>query len=280
MIVDIHTHAMRYPEHLSDDFVREADRARGFPVDLTVEFDTYMAAMAPVDRCVVFGMKAQHTGFYVPNDWIAAFAARAPEKLIPFMSLDPTEPDFLDDFEHSRQDLRLRGIKLAPMYAGFDPTDPALDELYRRAARHGLPTLFHSGTTFCQYAPLRYTRPALWDDVAMRHPELVTVLAHLGHPWEGEALVTARKHPNVYLDLSALYYRPWQLYNSLVLAQEYRVTPKILFGSDYPFATPGASVEGLRALNAMVEGTHLPRIADVTLDEIIHRDSLTLLRLD
>ena len=26
MIVDVHTHAMRYPEHLSDSFVREADR--------------------------------------------------------------------------------------------------------------------------------------------------------------------------------------------------------------------------------------------------------------
>ena len=280
MIVDVHTHAMRYPEHLSDDFVREADRARGFPLDLTVEFDTYMRAMEPVQRCVLFGMKARHTGFYVPNDWIAAFAARAPQKLIPFMSLDPTEPDFLDDFERSRTELRLRGIKLAPMYAGFDPTDPKLDALYGRAARHGLPILFHAGTTFCQFAPLKFTRPALWDDVAMRHPDLVMVLAHLGHPFENEALVTARKHPNVYLDLSALYYRPWQLYNSLVLAQEYHVTSKILFGSDYPFATPGESLTGLRGLNQMVEGTRLPRVSEAALDEIIHRDSLPLLGLE
>lgn len=279
MIVDIHTHAMHYPEHLSDDFVREADRARGFPVDLTVNIETYLAAMEPVDRCVIFGMKARHTGFYVPNDWIAAFAAQASEKLIPFMSLDPTEPDYLDDFERSYHDLKLRGIKLAPMYANFDPSDPALDELYRRASQRRLPILFHAGTTFCQFAPLKYTRPALWDEVAMRHPEMVMVLAHLGHPFENEALVTARKHPNVYLDLSALYYRPWQLYNSLVLAQEYRVTHKILFGSDYPFATPAASVEGLYALNQMVDGTHLPRVSQDTLDNIIHRESLALLGL-
>jgi predicted TIM-barrel fold metal-dependent hydrolase len=280
VIVDVHTHAMRYPEHLSDDFVREADRARGFPVDLTVEFDAYLRAMEPVDRCVLFGMKARHTGFYVPNDWIAAFAARAPEKIIPFMSLDPTEADYLDDFERSRQDLGLRGIKLAPMYANFDPNDARLDDLYRRAARHGLPILFHAGTTFCQFAPLRFTRPALWDDVAMRHPDLRIVLAHLGHPFENEALVVARKHPHVFLDLSALYYRPWQLYNSLVLAQEYRVTPKILFGSDFPFATPGDSITGLRALNRMADGTNLPRIAETTLDGIVHRDSLPLLGLD
>ena len=280
MIVDVHTHAMRAAEHLSDEFVREADRARGFPVDLTVEFDAYLRAMGPVDRCVLFGMKARHTGFYVAYDWIAAFAAQAPDKIIPFMALDPTEPGFLDDFERSRQDLGLRGVKLAPMYANFDPADPALDELYARAARHALPVLFHTGTTFCRLAPLRFTRPALWDDVAMRHPDLVMVLAHLGHPWENEALVTARKHPNVFLDLSALYYRPWQLYNSLILAQEYRVTDKILFGSDYPFAAPGESIAGLRALNEMVAGTNLPRVAHAALDAIIHRDSLTLLGLN
>jgi uncharacterized protein len=279
MIVDVHTHAMRYPDHLTDEFVREADRARGFHVDLTVEFDDYMAAMAPAGRCIVFGMKARHTGFYVPNDWIASFAARAPEKIIPFMSLDPTEPDFLDDFERSRQDLKLKGIKLAPMYANFDPTDGKLDELYLRATRHGLPILFHSGTTFCTNAPLKYTRPALWDEVAMRHPDLIMVLAHLGHPYEGEALVTTRKHPNVYLDLSALYYRPWQLYNSLVLAQEYHVTPKILFGTDYPFTTPSGTIDGLYALNKMVEGTNLPRVSETALLEIINRDTLPLLGL-
>ena len=280
MIVDIHTHAFRYPEHISDAFMAEAQRARGgLPIDLTIEFEAYTEAMAAVDRCVVFGMKARHVGMYVPNDWIAAFAARAPEKIIPFMSLDPTEPDYLDDFERSRQELKLRGVKLAPMYANFDPNDPRLDDLYRGCVKHGLPVLFHTGTTFCQFAPLRFTRPALWDDLAMRHPELKMVLAHLGHPFENEALVVTRKHPNVYLDLSALHYRPWQLYNSLILAQEYKVTGKILFGSDFPFTTPGASVMGLHALNNMVEGTQLPRVSKNALDEIIHRDSLSLLGL-
>jgi predicted TIM-barrel fold metal-dependent hydrolase len=270
---------MRCPEHLSEEFVREADRARGFHLDLTIEFDAYMHAMEPVQRCVVFGMKARHTGFYVPNEWIAEFAAQAPDKIIPFMSLDPTEPDYLEDWEHSFNDLKLRGIKLAPMYANFNPLDPHLDELYRRAAKHNLPILFHTGTTFCQFAPLRYTTPALWDELAMRHPNVKMILAHLGHPWEGEALVTARKHPNVYLDLSALHYRPWQLYNSLILAQEYHVTHKILFGSDFPFTTPEASFKGLFALNEMVAGTQLPRVSEVRLEEIIHRESLSLLGL-
>ncbi len=279
MIIDVHTHAMSYPDHLSDEFVHQADIARGYHINLSVDFDTYMKDMEGVDKCIVFGMKAYHTGFDVPNSWIAAFAARAPEKLIPFMSLDATDPDFMDDFEYSWKDLKLRGVKMAPMYANFDPTDPHLDELYRRTSKLGLPILFHTGTTFCQFAPLKYTRPALWDDIAIRYPDQIMILAHLGHPFENEAIVTARKHPNVYLDLSALYYRPWQLFNSLMLAQEYGVMNKILFGTDYPFTNAEDTILGLNGLNHMVEGTNLPRISQVLLEEIIYRDSLPLLNL-
>ena len=35
-------------------------------------------------------------------------------------------------------------------------------------------------------------------------PNLVFVMAHLGHPWEGETLAVIRKHPNVWADCSAL----------------------------------------------------------------------------
>jgi hypothetical protein len=44
-----------------------------------------------------------------------------------------------------------------------------------------------------------------------------------------------------------------------MLVQEYGVWDKVLFGSDYPFTTVSASIEGLRKLNAMLDGTSLPR---------------------
>ena len=69
----------------------------------------------------------------------------------------------------------------------------------------------------------------------MKHPEVKIILAHLGHPYEGECVVTIRKHENVFADVSALHYRPWQLYHSLMLAQEYGVWHKLLFGTDFPF---------------------------------------------
>ncbi len=105
------------------------------------------------------------------------------------------------------------------------------------------------------------------------------VIAHLAHPYEGECVAVIRKHPNVYADLSALHYRPFQLYHSLMLVQEYGVWHKVLFGTDYPFTSVDASIQGLMGLNQMLEGTALPRLREEEIEAVIHRDSLDLLRL-
>ena len=81
------------------------------------------------------------------------------------------------------------------------------------------------------------------------------VIAHLGHPWINETLVLIRKNRNMYSDISALYYRPWQFYNALVAAMEYGVLDRLLFGSDYPFTTPQSTIGGAPQVNEMAEGT-------------------------
>ena len=103
------------------------------------------------------------------------------------------------------------------------------------------------------------------------------ILAHLGHPYEGECVVTIRKHPNVYADCSALHYRPFQLYHSLMLLQEYGVWNKLLFGTDYPFTTVDASLEGMRGLNRMLEGTNLPRLNMDKMEAMFFQDTLQIL---
>jgi hypothetical protein len=50
-------------------------------------------------------------------------------------------------------------------------------------------------------------------------------------------------------------------------------------GSDYPFTTVRASIDGPRSLNAMLEGTALPRLDEQAIESLIHRDSLRLLGL-
>jgi predicted TIM-barrel fold metal-dependent hydrolase len=163
------------------------------------------------------------------------------------------------------------------MYAGFDPRDERCAPVYRFCQDRALPILFHTGTTFIRAAPLGFTRPWLFDEVAITYPELRMILAHVGHPFGEECLVVIRKHPHVYADISALYYRPWQFYTMLIAAQEYNVTHKLLFGTDYPFAGGPDSIEGLRRANDIIGESGLPRVTEAVISDILHRDSLSLL---
>jgi uncharacterized protein len=281
MIIDVHSHAWRFPQDFSEDFIHQAQRARaGKPVDLAVRYEDYAATASVPVRTIVFGGKARLSGVWVDDAHVAAYVAEHPDTLIGYLSVDPTQDGWEREMQTGHEDLGLRGIKLLPMYAGFSPDDPKLEPLWRYASHHGLPVLLHMGTTFITQAPLAFTLPRLIEPVAIRHPEVKIILAHLGHPYEGECVVTIRKHENVFADVSALHYRPWQLYNSLMLAQEYGVWHKLLFGTDYPFTTVDASIAGLHALNGMLEGTNLSRLDPAQIEAMIHRDSLKLLGLE
>jgi len=280
MIVDVHSHAWSYPQHFSDDFRQQANRARaGAEGDLTVRYDAYRQAAPAETVTIVFGGKAKLSGLWVDDAHVAEYVAQHPDTLLGFMSLDPTQPRWQDELHRGHKELGLCGVKLMPMYAGYQPDDERLDPLWRYASDHGLPVLLHTGTTFISQAPIDCTLPRHLDRVAIRFPQVKIIMAHLGHPYEGECIAVARKHPNVFADISALHYRPFQLYHSLMLVQEYGVWDKLLFGTDYPFTTVNATIEGLWSLNRMTDGTGLPRLKEDQIERLIHRDALSLLGL-
>src|SRR5690606_32929636 len=196
-----------------------------------------------------------------------------------FTSIDPTQANYMEELERTHQDLGAVGVKLAPLYQNIHPCDPRCFDIYRYCVKHGLPILFHAGTSFISRTYLDYSRPVHFDAVAVNFPDLRMVLAHLGHPWEGETIAVIRRHANVYADLSALYYRPWQFYNSMQLLVEYNAHHKVLFGSDFPFTTTGDSLKGVRSLNAIKGTSGLPSVSSEVIEGIIHRDALKLLNL-
>ena len=282
MLIDIHSHFFRSPEHFSKDFVAQTQRVTSRQASSsTSDWEEYHAQAQECDWTVVFGGKAALAGLWVPDEEVAAYTKSHADKTIGFLSVDPTQPNWQEELRHGHQDLKLKGIKLMPMYAGFYPNDRKLDFLWEYATRHHLPVLLHTGTTFISQAPLDCTFPRHIDDVAIRFPDVKIIMAHLSHPYEGECVATIRKHPNVYADCSALYYRPFQLYHSLMLVQEYRTWGKVLFGSDYPFATVSASLAGMRGLNRMLEGTVLAEARHGADGEaMFQRNSVELLEIE
>lgn len=280
MIVDCHSHIMEYPGHLSEEFVREANaRSRGKPLDLHTPPEKHWKAMQNVDRVIVFGMRAFHSGFVTPNEYIAEYASHYPEKVIGFAGVDPLQDNVQETLDHAFDRLKLKGLKLGPVYQNIHPTDPRMMEIYEFCQARKIPIMIHQGTTFPRRAPLKYSLPILLEDVALQFPDLRMVIAHLGHPWIEDTLVLIRKQPNLYSDISALHYRPWQFYQALILAKEYGVLNKLLFGSDYPFTTPDATIRALRDFNQIVEGTNLPRLEAGEIEALIHAPTLDYLGL-
>ena len=280
MLIDVHSHFFRDPEHFSADFRSQARRARNQDIDLTVRWEEYRAGAEGCGKSVVFGGKARLSGIWVPDQEVAAYVGQHPDQLVGFLSVDPTQQGWQEELRHGHQDLKLKGIKLLPMYAGFRPNQRELDYLWQYAQRNNLPVLLHTGTTFIEKAPLECTLPRHLDDVASRFPDVKIIMAHLSHPYEGECVAVIRKHPNVFADCSALHYRPFQLYHSFMLVQEYGVWDKVLFGSDYPFTTVTASVTGIRDLNRMLEGTAMPRLNETMIEGLFERETLRLLEID
>lgn len=276
-IVDVHAHCFPRVECFSPEFIEQASRARGAAVDLVTDYTKYWAT-APADtRAIVYGGKAKRSGVWIDDRDVRDLVAAHPGKMVGFLSVDLTQPDWMDVLREGHQKYGLRGVKLLPMYAGFLPNDRAFDEFWQYVSDHEMPVILHTGTTFISQAPLACTLPILIDDVAIRFPKAKIWMAHLGHPYEPETIVVIRKHSNVYADISALHYRPWQLFHSLMLVQDYGVWNKLFFGTDFPFTTVDESVQGLRSLcEVRVDRFSL---SSERVEELIHRDAIAILNL-
>ena len=133
-----------------------------------MRYDDYRSAATDDTRTIVFGGKARLSGLWVDDRYVADYVAAHPDKLIGFLSVDPTQDDWQRELHAGHEELGLAGVKLLPMYAGFRPDDQRLDPLWEYATRHRLPVLLHTGTTFISQAPLELTLPRHLDRVAHR----------------------------------------------------------------------------------------------------------------
>ena len=287
MIVDVHSHLIWYPDHVSETWAQEALASKlvklkfsgGLAHAASLDLHSYDSrpedhwkAAQQADKVVVFGLQAKATGAWVPNELIAEYAAAHPERIIGWASVDPNEPDAIDQLDHAVNTLKLTGLKLGPAYQHFDPTDRKNWPFFETVQRLGIPIIWHQGTTFPSRAKLRWANPMLLEDIAMDFPDILMIVAHMGHPWEEDLIALIRKAPNMYADISAVHYRPWRYWQAMVTAMEYGVTHKILLASDFPSATIDNVIAGLRAVNAPVEGTRLPQIPVEIQDRIIHEN--------
>ena len=165
---------------------------------------------------------------------------------------DPTrsDADHLMQVEDQLEDRRVVALKAYLGYVHHDPTDPGYVPYYRLAARYGIPMFFHTGDTYSPYAKLKYAHPLHIDEVAVDHPDVTFVMAHVGNPWTVDAAEVVYKNMNVWTDLSGLLVGPSEDFTDearaaarqdaidrIRLAFRYAERPnRFVYGSDWPLA--------------------------------------------
>jgi uncharacterized protein len=210
---------------------------------------------AGVDRAVLINYVAPEViGFTAAvNQFIADYVKRDPKRLISCGGIHPRQTRDLESELDQVLRLKLGMIKIHPPHQLLFPNDyqngvKELEVIYRTAEAHGIPVMFHTGTSIFPGARNRYGDPIFIDDVAVDFPKLKIILAHGGRPlWMETAFFLVRRHPNLFLDISGI--PPKSLLKYFPRLTE--IADKTLFGTDWP--GPGVpdvkqNLESFRAL--------------------------------
>jgi len=278
MIVDCHTHIWTRVEKLGGG-AREYLRRQSGRDEVTASPADHRLACGCVDRTLVFGICALDTGEPVTNETVADYVADSDGKAIGIAAVNPLKNGAAELAGELLDRDAFRGLTISPAIHGFHPADSRAERIYEVAADRGAPVFLCQGTHFPSSGRMEHGRPALLDEIAGEYPNLTLVIGSMGHPWVEECIALLGKHPRVFADVAGLIRRPWQAYNALVLAHQFNVMDKVLFGSDFPYYTPAEAIESLYRLHEVTQGTNLPTAPREALRSAIERKALEVLQI-
>jgi predicted TIM-barrel fold metal-dependent hydrolase len=257
MVFDVHIHVQPWQMLRPDTLAMIEDAAHAGAREILSSPDNLLRFLDEhqIERiCCINYVSPDVMGFTrQTNDWIAAFTAGHRDRLIPVGSVNPLhETDCRAEIARVL-DLGIGMIKIHPPHQLFRANDyrsalPGLADVYRACEERGVPVMIHTGTSIFPRARNVFADPMPCDDVAVDFPRLTLILAHAGRPLYGEtAMFLARRHPNVYIDLSGI--PPKALLRYVPRLPD--LADKALWGTDWPspgVSSPMKNVELFRSL--------------------------------
>ena len=158
--------------------------------------------------------------YSLPNDRVLAWAGESEGRLIPFCRLDPAEAPIAEGERCIAKGAR--GIKLHPRAQAFAFEGSEMDGIFTLAEESAVPILIHAGRGM----------PPIADglaDLALRHPDVVVILAHGAICDQGILTSRLADHPGVLYDTSCFF--PVDLIELFARVPAER----IVFASDPPY---------------------------------------------
>ena len=246
MIIDAHVHPVLFGPICKDpERVQFRKQQFGLYKSSPIPMEQVMAVMdhAGVDLAILFAedYSAVMGQSIVSNEEIRLLMDAHPGRFAGFASVDPRNEDAPEELARAFTELKLDGLKLNLSHLQMYPDDARLQSLYELCLAHNKPITFHCGFSWEPDSPSKYARPILYEDVAVRYPELRFCLAHLGWPWVDELCMLLLKYPNVYTDTATVFMdSPKNWFEQIFLKNmapgwlQNNLMDKVMFGSNLP----------------------------------------------
>jgi len=306
MIVDIHTHAnghfyaIRKQAGMSEASVSDWINRILIPYHPYLKAETvdqYYSEFSPekfitemdeagIDKAVI--QCAEPSGLkdeYVYNTYIK----RYPDRILAFSGVNPLnklkrfDRKSLDRVDKAVKDYGFKGVgELLPAYMGYSPNDKRIYPLYEKITELKVPILIHAAATpvVTAVSHMEFARPCFLEQVADDFPDLNIIAAHMGYPWVEELLALMEKNVNIYADIAHLCIREFLLTWYLVMAKEYRVINRIMFGTDTSCRPPKHYIEFIKVgVNHIAKRAGWPTLSREEIDGLLGENSRKLLKL-
>ena len=169
----------------------------------------------------------RHPSYSVPNDRVLAWAGESEGRLIPFCRLDPSDEPVAEAERCIAAGAR--GIKLHPRAQEFAFDGKELESIFTVAEQARVPILIHAGRGLPPIAQGL-------AELALRHPEVVLILAHGAICDQGILTSMLAEHPGVLYDISCFF--------ALDVVELLARAPaeRIVFASDPPYGLPQSTL--------------------------------------
>ena len=202
---------------------------------ITVEEQIKKANEAGIEKMVVCG------GNEEDNDHILSIA-ESHDEIIPVagVSINNGINKALNEINRC-SDKDIAAINISPFISKINANDKKLYPIYGLCELLRKPIIVHGSMHYWRGAYMWHGHPMYLDEVAVDFPKLKLIVSHGGNGFGPSVLAFAQRHPNVYLEFSAL--RPKYIAPEFIQAANTYLKNKCIFGTDYPLIEFSEQIE-------------------------------------
>ncbi|MDE5984104.1 MAG: amidohydrolase family protein [Eubacterium sp.] len=168
------------------------------------------------------------------NDEVVDAFQSYPEKIVPFVWVNPALDDVEKKLDKYINQERFAGIKMQPLFDSFVADDPVVYPVMDFAREYDVPVFIH-----CGHPP--YSLPWSIGLLAEQYPDVRVTMIHMGHGhgvYIDASIKMAKRYSNLYLEMSGM-----PMGSKIKEAYETVGSDRIMFGIDSPFHHPTVEIQ-------------------------------------